>query len=210
MVSAALLLFIFVLLFSSVVYYFCKKLIYKLNKRVLARNLAVIKNGPTLKKYNELDKNEKIEKLVIPFFMVMGYNTFDMREFARVNKDASFAPDFVTKKWDKSKLRKKSLYIKYADFTEDDIDFDSKTLKCKNKPDCDLDELMNPLYFKGEFMVLTNGYLYLFFPKNRVKGSSIYSSLFNLKNYSKYDTALLANFTKQCMFLEVSDVFSDY
>lgn len=98
MVSAALLLFIFVLLFSSIVYYFCKKLIYKLNKRVLARNLAVIKNGPVLKRYNELNKNEKIEKLVIPFFMVMGYNTFDMREFARVNKNATFAPDFVTKK----------------------------------------------------------------------------------------------------------------
>ncbi len=208
MVSAALLLFIFVLFFSSVVYYFCKKLIYKLNKRVLARNLAVIKNGPTLKKYNELDKSEKIEKLVIPFFMVMGYNTYDMREFARVNKNASFAPDFVTKKWDKSKLRKKSLYIKYADFTEDDIDLNNKTLKCINRSDCDLDELMNPLYFQGEFVVLTNGYLYLFFSKNRVKGSFNYSTFFNLKNYGKNDIVELAYFTKQCMFLEVSDVFS--
>ena len=187
MVSAALLLFIFVLLFSSVVYYFCKKLIYKLNKRVLARNLAVIKNGPTLKKYNELDKSEKIEKLVIPFFMVMGYNTYDMREFARVNKNASFAPDFVT---------------------EDDIDLNNKTLKCINRSDCDLDELMNPLYFQGEFVVLTNGYLYLFFSKNRVKGSFNYSTFFNLKNYGKNDIAELAYFTKQCMFLEVSDVFS--
>lgn len=210
MVSAALLLFIFVLLFSSIVYYFCKKLIYKLNKRVLARNLAVIKNGPVLKRYNELNKNEKIEKLVIPFFMVMGYNTFDMREFARVNKNATFAPDFVTKKWDKSRLRKKSLYIKYADFNEDDINLNNKTFNCKNNPNCDLDELMNPLYFKGEYVVLTNGCLYVFFPKNRVQGSCVFSSVFNLKNYSKEDIAELAYFTKQCMFLEVSDVFSNY
>ena len=142
--------------------------------------------------------------------MVMGYNTFDMREFARVNKNATFAPDFVTKKWDKSRLRKKSLYIKYADFNEDDINLNNKTFNCKNNPNCDLDELMNPLYFKGEYVVLTNGYLYVFFPKNRVKGSCVFSSVFNLKNYSKEDIAELAYFTKQCMFLEVSDVFSNY
>lgn len=69
---------------------------------------------------------------------------------------------------------------------------------------------MNPLYFKGEYVVLTNGYLYVFFPKNRVKGSCVFSSVFNLKNYNKEDIAELAYFTKQCMFLEVSDVFSNY
>ncbi len=207
MVFMALLLFAIVLIVSFLIYSFCKKLIYKLNKRVLARNLAIIKNGNDLKNYDSLSKKEKLEKLIIPFFMVMGYNTYDMREFARVNKDASFASDFITKKWDKSRLRKRPLYIKFADFSLEDVDIENQEFRCNNNPDCDLDELMNPMYFKGDYLVLTNGYLYLFFSKKRSKGSTKYDVLFNLKNYDKNDIGKLAYFTKQCMFLEVSDVF---
>lgn len=207
MVFAALLLFIVVLIISFIIYSFCKNLIYKLNKRVLARNLAILKNGNDLKNYNLLSKQEKIDRLVIPFFMIMGYNTYDLREFARVNKDASFTPDFITKKWDKSRLRKRPLYIKFVNFEDDDIDYKNKKFIYKNNLDCDLDELMNPLYFKGEYIVLTNGYLYVFISKKRQKGSERYDVIFNLKNYDKNNISELAHFTKQCMFLEVSDVF---
>lgn len=209
MVLTALLLFIIVLVISFVIYSFCKKLIYKLNKRVLARNLAIIKNGEYLNNYTSLNRQEKLEKLVIPFFMVMGYNTYDLREFARVNKNASFAPDFITKKWDKSRLCKRPLYIKFADFSEKDIDFQKKEFYCNNNPDCDIDELMNPLYFKGDYLILTNGCFYIFFSKKRLKDSRKFVFIFNLKNYNKNDIAQLANYTKQCMFLDISDVFYD-
>ena len=57
MVLAALLLFVIVLLFSFIIFLFCKRLIYKLNRRVLARNLALIKNGKYLADYKNLSEN---------------------------------------------------------------------------------------------------------------------------------------------------------
>ena len=86
MVSLALLLFIIILIFSFVIYVFCKRLIYKLNKRVLPRNLAVIKNGKYLKDFDFLDEETKREKIILPFFQVLGYNTYDMREFRIFSK----------------------------------------------------------------------------------------------------------------------------
>ena len=97
MVLAALLLFVIVLVFSFIIFLFCKRLIYKLNRRVLARNLALIKNGKYLADYENLSENDIREKLIIPFFMVLGYNTYDMREFVRTQRRAAVEPDYILK-----------------------------------------------------------------------------------------------------------------
>lgn len=207
MVLAALLLFVIVLLFSFIIFLFCKKVIYKLNKRVLARNLALIKNGKYLADYENLSENEIREKIIIPFFMVLGYNTYDMREFVRTQRRASVEPDYITKKWDNSKLCKRSLYIKYEQFTQDAVDLNHSTYNDNKIQGSNIDELMDNLYFNGEYYVLTNGYLYLFFNKNYVQGSKKFEFCFNLKNFSKRDVARLAYFTKQYMFLDISDVY---
>lgn len=114
--------FLYVLLFSFIIILFCKRVIYKLNKRVLARNIAIIKNSKELASFENLSENEIRERLIIPFFLVLGYNTFDMREFVRTQRRASVEPDYITKKWDNSKLCKRSLYIKYEKFADDAVD----------------------------------------------------------------------------------------
>ncbi len=207
MVLAALLLFVIVLFFSFIIFLFCKRLIYKLNRRVLARNLALIKNGKYLADYENLSENDIREKLIIPFFMVLGYNTYDMREFVRTQRRASVEPDYITKKWDNSRLCKRSLYIKYENFSDNAVNLNRKVYSDNKMQGVNIDELMNPLYFKGEYYVLTNGYLYLFFSKKYITGSEKFEFCFNVKNYSKADIANLAYFTKQYMFLQISDVY---
>ncbi len=207
MVSVALLIFIIVLTFSFVIYLFCKRLIYKLNKRVLPRNLAVIKNGKYLKDFDNLDEETKREKIILPFFQVLGYNTYDMREFRIFSKRQSFLPDYTTKKWDNSRLSKRSMYIKYEDFSENSVDLINKTYNDDRIQGVNIDELMDKTYFWGECYVLTNGYLYLFFDKKYVFGSKKFKFCFNLKNYAKSDVAKLAYYTKQYMFLQVEDVY---
>lgn len=196
-----------VLCASGLVYFFSKRLIYKLNKRVLARNLAIIKNGPALENYDNLSEEEIGEKLIVPFWQIMGYNTFDKREFACDNRHIPFVADYITKKWDSSRLCKETLYIKFADFKDDAIDYENNLFKDLKNPNCNLDELINKLYFDGEYYVLTNGYLYVFFSKKYKAGSQKFSYCFNLKNFSKDDIVKLAYFTKQYMFLELSDVY---
>ena len=207
MVSVALLIFIIVLTFSFVIYLFCKRLIYKLNKRVLPRNLAVIKNGKYLKDFDNLDEETKREKIILPFFQVLGYNTYDMREFRIFSKRQSFLPDYTTKKWDNSRLSKRSMYIKYEEFSENSVDLINKTYNDDRIQGVNIDELMDKTYFWGECYVLTNGYLYLFFDKKYVFGSKKFKFCFNLKNYTKSDVAKLAYYTKQYMFLQVEDVY---
>lgn len=207
MVSVALLIFIIVLTFSFVIYLFCKRLIYKLNKRVLPRNLAVIKNGKYLKDFDNLDEETKREKIILPFFQMLGYNTYDMREFRIFSKRQSFLPDYTTKKWDNSRLSKRSMYIKYEDFSENSVDLINKTYNDDRIQGVNIDELMDKTYFWGECYVLTNGYLYLFFDKKYVFGSKKFKFCFNLKNYTKSDVAKLAYYTKQYMFLQVEDVY---
>lgn len=207
MVSVALLIFIIVLTFSFVIYLFCKRLIYKLNKRVLPRNLAVIKNGKYLKDFDNLDEETKREKIILPFFQVLGYNTYDMREFRIFSKRQNFLPDYTTKKWDNSRLSKRSMYIKYEDFSENSVDLINKTYNDDRIQGVNIDELMDKTYFWGECYVLTNGYLYLFFDKKYVFGSKKFKFCFNLKNYTKSDVAKLAYYTKQYMFLQVEDVY---
>ena len=197
MVFAALLLFLLVLLFSFIIYLFCKRVIYKLNKRVL----AIIKNSKELSSFEKLSENEIRERLIIPFFLVLGYNTFDMREFVRTQRRASVEPDYITKKWDNSKLCKRSLYIKYEKFAEDAVDLKNKVYVDNKMQGVNIDELMNKLYFNGEC------YLYLFFNKNYVPGSKKFEFCFNVKNFTKSDVARLAYFTKQYMFLQISDVY---
>ena len=70
MVFAALLLFLIILMVSLIIYLFCKRVIYKLNKRVLARNIAILKNSKELADYENLSDDEIREKLIIPFFLV--------------------------------------------------------------------------------------------------------------------------------------------
>ena len=207
MVFAALLLFVIILLISLIIYLFCKRVIYKLNKRVLARNSALLKNSKELADYDNLSDDEIREKLIIPFFLVLGYNTFDRREFVRTQRRASVEPDYITKKWDNSRLCKRSLYIKFEKFAPSAIDVKNKTYKDNKMQGVNIDELMNKLYFNGEYYVLTNGYLYLFFNKHYVEGSEKFEFCFNVKNFSKADIAHLAYFTKQYMFLEISDVY---
>lgn len=207
MVFAALLLFLLVLLFSFIVYLFCKRVIYKLNKRVLARNIAILKNSKVLSSFEALSEDEIREKLIIPFFLVLGYNTFDMREFVRTQRRATVEPDYITKKWDNSKLCKRSLYIKYEKFNDDAVDLKNKVYIDNKMQGANIDELMNKLYFNGEYYILTNGYLYLFFNKNYVSGSKKFEFCFNVKSFTKSDIARLAYFTKQYMFLQISDVY---
>ncbi len=207
MVSVALLIFIIVLTFSFVIYLFCKRLIYKLNKRVLPRNLAIIKNSKYLSDFDNLDEETKREKIILPFFQVLGYNTYDMREFRAFSKRQSFLPDYVTKKWDNSHLSKRSMYIKFENFSEEAVDLKNKTYNDDRIQGANIDELMDKTYFWGECYVLTNGYLYLFFDKNYVNGSRKFKFCFNLKNYTKSDVAKLAYYTKQYMFLQIEDVY---
>ena len=207
MVSVALLIFIIVLTFSFVIYLFCKRLIYKLNKRVLPRNLAIIKNSKYLSDFDNLDEETKREKIILPFFQVLGYNTYDMREFRVFSKRQSFLPDYVTKKWDNSHLSKRSMYIKFENFSEEAVDLKNKTYNDDRIQGANIDELMDKTYFWGECYVLTNGYLYLFFDKNYVNGSRKFKFCFNLKNYTKSDVAKLAYYTKQYMFLQIEDVY---
>lgn len=207
MVFAALLLFLLVLLFSFIIYLFCKRVIYKLNKRVLARNIAIIKNSKELVSIEKLSEEEIRERLIIPFFLVLGYNTFDMREFVRTQRRASVEPDYITKKWDNSKLCKRSLYIKYEKFNAAAVDLKNKVYIDNKMQGANIDELMNKLYFNGEYYILTNGYLYLFFNKNYILGSKKFEFCFNLKSFTKSDIARLAYFTKQYMFLQISDVY---
>ena len=56
MLEIAILLFLIVLMVSWFIYIFCKRVIYKLNKRVLPRNLAIVKNGPYMAKFEEPPK----------------------------------------------------------------------------------------------------------------------------------------------------------
>ena len=207
MVFVALLLFLLVLCYIFIVYFFCKKVIYKLNRRVLARNIAIIKNSKELALFENLSEIEIREKLIIPFFLVLGYNTFDMREFVRTQRRVSVEPDYITKKWDNSKLCKRSLYVKYEKFADDAVDMKNKVYVDNKMQGVNIDELMNKLYFKGEYYVLTNGYLYLFFNKNYVIGSKKFDFCFNVKSFTKSDIARLAYFTKQYMFLQISDVY---
>lgn len=207
MVSLALLLFIFVLLFSYIIFLFSKRLVYKLNKRVLARNLAIIKNGESLAHFNSLDEETKRAKIIIPFFQVLGYNTYDMREFRVFSKRQSFLPDYVTKKWDNSHLCKRSMYIKYENFSESAVDLKKNIYHDDRIQGACIDELMDKTYFLGECYVLTNGYLYLFFDKNYKEGSNKFKFCFNLKDYDKKSVAQLAYYTKQYMFLQIEDVY---
>lgn len=207
MIICTVLIFLIVLFISGCIYFSCKRLIYKLNKRVLGRNLAIIKNGSALGDYENLTEDDIREKLIIPFFQIMGYNTYDRREFSCDNRRVSFVADYIAKKWDNSRLCKEPLYIKYANFNEDAVDLENFSFKDKENPDCNLDELMCNIYFSGEYYVLTNGYLYVFFSKKRKAGSQKFDFCFNLKGYSKDDISRLAYFTKQCMFLEISDVY---
>ena len=207
MISAALLLFIIVLLVSYVIFWSCKHLIYKLNRRVLARNIAIIKNGKALADFDNLTEDEIREKIIIPFFMVLGYNTHDRREFPVFQKRAPFLPDYITKKWDSSRLCKRSLYIKYDNFSDDAVDLKNKNYIDNRIQGVNIDEMMNKLYFWGECYILTNGYLYLFFDKHYKIGTHKFKFCFNLKSFTKADIEKLAYYTKQYMFLEISDVY---
>ncbi len=207
MISAALLLFIIVLLVSYIIFASCKHLIYKLNKRVLARNMAIIKNGKAIADFDNLSEEEIRENIIIPFFQVLGYNTYDRREFPIFQKRTPFLPDYITKKWDNSRLCKRSLYIKYDNFSDDAVDLKNHKYTDNRMQGVNIDELMNKLYFWGEYYILTNGYLYLFFDKHYKMGSNKFKFCFNLKNFSKADIEKLAYYTKQYMFLEISDVY---
>ena len=207
MISAALLLFIIVLLVSYVIFWSCKHLIYKLNRRVLARNIAIIKNGKALADFDNLTEDEIREKIIIPFFMVLGYNTHDRREFPVFQKRAPFLPDYITKKWDSSRLCKRSLYIKYDNFSDDAVDLKNKKYIDNRIQGVNIDEMMNKLYFWGECYILTNGYLYLFFDKHYKIGSHKFKFCFNFKSFTKADIEKHADYTKQYMFLEISDVY---
>ena len=205
MILVAFILFLLVVFFSYFVYFFCKKVIYKLNKRVLVRNLAVLRNGSAMMRFDELSEDEKRQNIIVKFFLILGYNTFDSREFKKAARFNQISADYVTKKWNKSRLCKRSLYIKYFDFTELSID----SVRSEFNGVCNLDEIMDKKYFDGEYYVLTNGYIYLFFSSKRINGSKKYDFCFNMKQFSKKDIAELAKFTKQCMFFEVADVFVD-
>ncbi len=207
MILVALLLFVLVLLFSLIIYLFCKKVIYKLNRRVLARNIAILKNSKELADYENLSEDEIREKLIIPFFLVLGYNTFDRREFVRTQRRAFVEPDYITKKWDNSRLCKRSLYIKFEKFSDEAVDLKNKVYNDNKMQGVNIDELMNKLYFNGEYYVLTNGYLYMFFNKHYVIGSKKFEFCFDVRSFSKNDIAKLAYFTKQYMFLDISDVY---
>lgn len=206
MILFSVILFLIILLVSLCIYLFCKRVIYKLNRRVLARNMALVKNGPYMQKFDELTESEIREKIIFPFFMVLGYNTYDMREFKSYINRAAFYPDYVVKKWDNSKLAKRALSIKYIPFKEEDVDLEKKFFNAE-PAGCSLEELFDKLYFKSEHYVITNGYLYLFFSKKHKKGSKHFDFCFDLRKYSKEDAAKLAYYSKQYLFLEISDVY---
>ena len=84
MVTFSVLLFILVFVFSYMLYLFCKRVIYKLNRRVLSRNIAVLKNSKSVMDFEHLTEDEIREKVILPFLMILGYNTYDYREFERV------------------------------------------------------------------------------------------------------------------------------
>lgn len=203
MILVAFILFLLVVFFSYLVYLVCKKVIYKLNKRVLARNLAMLRNSDALKYFDKLTVEQKRDKLIVPFFRALGYNTFDRREFKKAVKFNDIAADYITKKWNKSKLCKRSFYIKYFDFTEISIDTDKKLFNSVYN----IDELMDEKYFDGEYYILTNGYIYLFFSKKHFNSNKKYDFYFNMKSFSKNDISGLARFSKQCMFFQVADIF---
>lgn len=206
MILFSVILFLIILLVSLCIYLFCKRVIYKLNRRVLARNMALVKNGPYMQKFDELTESEIREKIIFPFFMVLGYNTYDMREFKSYINRAAFYPDYVVKKWDNSKLAKRALSIKYIPFKEEDVDLEKKFFNAE-PAGSSLEELFDKLYFKSEHYVITNGYLYLFFSKKHKKGSKHFDFCFDLRKYSKEDAAKLAYYSKQYLFLEISDVY---
>lgn len=206
MIVFSVILFLIILLVSLCIYLFCKRVIYKLNRRVLARNMALVKNGQYMQKFDGLSEAEIREKIIFPFFMVLGYNTYDMREFKSYLNRAAFYPDYVVKKWDNSKLAKRALSVKYIPFKEEDVDLEKK-LFIAEPAGCSFDELFDKLYFKSEHYVITNGYLYLFFSKKHKKGSKHFDFCFNLKKYTKDDAAKLAYYSKQYLFLEISDVY---
>ena len=54
---------------------------------------------------------------------------------------------------------------------------------------------------KRKFMLEFN------YNSNHIEGSRKYDFCFNIKQYNKTDAAKLAYFTKQYMFLEISDVY---
>lgn len=207
MVEIAVLLFLIVLTVSGFVYIFCKRVIYKLNRRVLARNMALIKNGAALQKFETLSEKEIREKLIYPFFMVLGYNTYDMREFQSFVGRNGCMPDYLVKKWEHSKYRKTALAIKYFPFKEDDIDWDNKIYNNPFENVCSIDRMTDDVYFKSEYYVLTNGYLYLFFDRRKKKDGNRFDFCFNVRKYSKDDSAKLAHYTKQCLFFELADVY---
>ena len=91
-------------------------------------------------------------------FMILGYNTYDMREFQSFIGRADFLPDYVVKKWDHSKLAKNALSVKYIPFKEDAVDYSNNTYD--EKYGAKLSVLMDKLYFKTEYYVLTNGCIY--------------------------------------------------
>lgn len=208
MILFAVLLFLIVLVLSGLLYWFCKRLIYKLNKRVLIRNMAILKNTNTVKSFSDLSEEEIREKLISSFFMVLGYNTYDYREFERVVNRVNFYADYIVKKWYNSRLCKKPLYIKYAPFPDSAVDLKNSVYNDTPESGCKLDELMDKLYFQGEYFVLTNGVQFLFFDKKRIRCLNKFILCFDLRNFTKEDAAKLANFTKQCLFLEISDVYS--
>ena len=168
--------------------------------------MALVKNGPYMQKFDELTESEIREKIIFPFFMVLGYNTYDMREFKSYINRAAFYPDYVVKKWDNSKLAKRALSIKYIPFKEEDVDLEKKFFNAE-PAGSSLEELFDKLYFKSEHYVITNGYLYLFFSKKHKKGSKHFDFCFDLRKYSKEDAAKLAYYSKQYLFLEISDVY---
>lgn len=207
MVEIAVLLFLIVLTVSGFVYIFCKRVIYKLNRRVLARNMALIKNGAALQKFETLSEKEIREELIYPFFMVLGYNTYDMREFQSFVGRNGCMPDYLVKKWDRSKFRKTALAIKYFPFKEEDVDLEKNIYKNPFEKVCSIEELSDSGYFKSDYYVLTNGYLYMFFDRRRGKSGDKFDFCFNVRKYTKKDADKLAYYTKQCLFLELSDIY---
>lgn len=207
MVEIAVLLFLIVLTVSGFVYVFCKRVIYKLNRRVLARNMALIKNGAALQKFETLSEKEIREKLIYPFFMVLGYNTYDMREFQSFVGRNGCMPDYLVKKWDRSKFRKTALAIKYFPFKDEDVDFEGNIYNNPFENVCPIEQIADYEYFKSDYYVLTNGYLYLFFDRRKKNSGNKFDFCFNVRKYTKKDADKLAYYTKQCLFLELSDIY---
>ena len=206
MVTFSVLLFILVFVFSYMLYLFCKRVIYKLNRRVLSRNIAVLKNSKSVMDFEHLTEDEIREKVILPFLMILGYNTYDYREFERVKTRVNFYADYVVKKWYNSRLCKKPLYIKYLPFDDEFIDLQSKTFKERCFKDTCINELTDELYFGGEYYVLTNGLIYVFFTKKDAD-TKRFSYAVDLRKYTPNEAGKLAYFTKQYLSFEISDVY---